>query len=85
MSDHVVRAVSFAENLPLRELVASFPEGTRTARALRLDGPGAASSFLFPFGAAAFSSSPSCAEPRAPLRGVTLSTPEGGGAGRFRA
>jgi uncharacterized Rmd1/YagE family protein len=51
---HTYVAVAFAENFPLRELVAAYPEARRSGRELRYSVPPGGEVFLYPFGAAVF-------------------------------
>lgn len=68
MSSQPFTAVAFVENLPLRQLVAAFPEAPHTAHGVRLAGPGEAMTYLFPFGAAVFQNADAAAREAALAR-----------------
>jgi uncharacterized Rmd1/YagE family protein len=50
---HVFHAAAFVENLPLKELVSSYPEARRTVHQLRFGAHGG-DVFIYPFGAVVF-------------------------------
>jgi uncharacterized Rmd1/YagE family protein len=47
-------SIAFVENLSLKELAPSFPEGRRTLRELRFRTPAGGEVFVYPFGAVSF-------------------------------
>jgi uncharacterized Rmd1/YagE family protein len=51
---HVFHAVAFVENLNLKELAASYPEGKRTAHELSFVTPAGGTVFIYPFGVVVF-------------------------------
>jgi uncharacterized Rmd1/YagE family protein len=51
---HAFQAMAFVENLPLRELAASYPEARRTPHELRYRPAAGGEVFLYPFGAVVF-------------------------------
>jgi uncharacterized Rmd1/YagE family protein len=63
---HVFHAAAFVENLPLKELAASYPEARRTVHQLRFGAHGG-DVFIYPFGAVVFRDVP------APAREAELS------------
>src|SRR6185503_3701700 len=50
---HAFRAVAFVENLPLKELAATYPEAKRSPHQLRFGAHGG-DVFIYPFGAIVF-------------------------------
>ena len=57
---HVFHAAAFVENLPLKELVPSYPEARRTVHQLRFRAHGG-DVFIYPFGAVVFRDVPPAA------------------------
>jgi uncharacterized Rmd1/YagE family protein len=55
---HTFHATAFVENLPLKELIAIFPEARSSTRELELSLPGGGEAFFYPFGAVVFLDAP---------------------------
>ena len=49
-TSHTFRAISYVENLPLKELAGAFPGARRSAHELRYETPSGGAVFVYPFG-----------------------------------
>ena len=53
-TEHVFQAVAYVENVPLKELAATFESGRRAGYELAIPLPTGGTAFMYPFGAVVF-------------------------------